>query len=170
MGAQSTTAPVQAFLGLGSNIGDRRGHLQRAIEALNDADVGVVAVSSVYETAPVGGVEQDAFLNIVVEVETTLGPDDLLRRCHELEQAAQRVRDVRWGPRTLDVDILLYSDRRIDTPDLTVPHPRMTERNFVMVPLLELDPARADHPLLADYDPGSAIGDVRAVGSLWSTQ
>lgn len=157
---------MRAFLGLGSNIGDRNAHLRKAVDDLD----GVVAVSSVYETEPVGGVEQDAFHNIVVELATTLGPEALLRRCQDLEQEARRVRLVRWGPRTLDVDVLLYGDQRIDTPDLIVPHPRMTGRNFVMVPLLELDPTLRDHPLLASYDPDEAIGQVRAVGPLITTE
>ncbi len=161
--------PVRAFLGLGSNIGDRVGHLQRAVQRLcekEDGEIAVAAVSSVYETEPVGGVEQDAFLNIVIELETTLEPLDLLAVCHELEQEAHRTREIRWGPRTLDVDVLLYGDRQIDTPDLIVPHPRMTERNFVMIPVLELDPTLVDDPLLAAYDPDEAVGDVQAIGHL----
>ncbi|MDH4277674.1 MAG: 2-amino-4-hydroxy-6-hydroxymethyldihydropteridine diphosphokinase [Acidimicrobiia bacterium] len=166
LGETSSVTPIRAFLGLGSNVGDRLDHLRRAVGGLDDATTAVVAVSSVYETEPVGGVEQDAFHNIVVEVRTELSADALLRRCWELEQRARRVRLVRWGPRTLDVDVLLYGDHQIDTPDLTVPHPRMTERNFVMVPLLELDPSLQDHPLLAAYDPDLAIGEVRAIGAL----
>lgn len=162
MGETADTRIVRAFLGLGSNVGDRGAHLRRAVDGLD----GVVAVSNVYETEPVGGVEQDTFLNIVVELETALGPEALLRRCQELEREARRVRLVRWGPRTLDVDVLLYGDRRIDTVDLIVPHPRMTERNFVMVPLLELDPGLVEHPLLATYEPEEAIGEVRAIGPL----
>ncbi len=166
MGETAATEVVRAFLGLGSNIGDRSAHHRRAVDGLD----GVVAVSDVYETEPIGGVEQDAFHNVVVELETTLAPHALLHRCQELERDARRVRLVRWGPRTLDVDVLLYGDRRIDTPDLVVPHPRMTERNFVMVPLLELDPGLAGHRLLADYDPEKAIGAVRAIGPLLPTE
>lgn len=162
MGEPADTDLARVFLGLGSNIGDRSAHLRRALDGLD----GVVAVSNVYETEPVGGVEQDAFHNVVVELHTALSPEALLRRCQELERAARRVRLVRWGPRTLDVDVLLYGDRRIGTSDLIVPHPRMTERNFVMVPLLELDPGLRDHPLLSGYDPDDAIGEVRAIGPL----
>lgn len=151
-----------AYLGLGSNLGDRREILRRAVGALDE----VTVVSPVYETDPVGGVEQEAFYNIVVEVETRLDPHELLARCLELEQVERRVRTIRWGPRTLDVDVLLYGDRRINTPDLVVPHPRMHERNFVMVPLLDIDPELVGHPLLAGYDPVSAIGEVRKVGPL----
>lgn len=162
MDPPADTTPVRAFLSLGSNIGDRLAHLRTAVGRLD----GVVAVSAVYETEPVGGVVQDEFYNIVVELETDKSPEALLRHCQELERAAQRVRLVRWGPRTLDVDILLYGERRIDSPDLVVPHPRMTERNFVMVPLLELDPSLQSHPLLAAYDPAAAIGEVRSIGPL----
>ncbi len=156
------TGTTTAYLGLGSNLGDRREILRRAAGALDE----VTVVSPVYETDPVGGVEQEAFYNIVVEVETRLNPHELLARCQELERAEGRVRTVRWGPRTLDVDLLLYGDRRIDTPDLVVPHPRMHERNFVMVPLLDIDPALVGHRLLAGYDPATAIGEVRKVGPL----
>jgi len=166
VGETPPAAPVRAFLGLGSNVGDRLAHLRRAVAGLGDGFTKVVAVSSVYETEPVGGVDQDAFYNIVVELDTGLTAEALLRRCWELEREARRVRLVRWGPRTLDVDVLLYGDRRIDTPDLIVPHPRLTERNFVMVPLLELDPGLGDHPLLAGYDPDAAVGEVRAIGTL----
>lgn len=127
---------MRAFLGLGSNIGDRHGHLRRAIESL----AGVRAVSDVYETDPVGGPAQDRYLNVVVELDTTLGARDLLGVCRRLEAAAGRVRDVRWGPRTLDVDILWIDDVHVDDDDLQVPHPRMWERRFVLAPLRELAP------------------------------
>ena len=166
MGERPVNTPVRAFLGLGSNVGDRTANLQNAVEGLD----GVVAISQIYETEPVGGVEQNAFHNIVVELATMLTAEDLLLRCHELERAARRVREVRWGPRTLDVDVLLYGDHRVETPDLIVPHPRMTDRNFVMVPLLELDPTLADHPLLGAYDPDEAIGAVSPIGHLPVTQ
>ncbi len=154
--------PVQAFLGLGSNLGDRRATLIEAVGEVYE----VVAVSPLYETEPVGGVEQDAFYNIVVELETTRTPLELLDLCHELEQAQGRVRDVRWGPRTLDVDVLLYADQRVDEPNLTVPHPRMVERNFVMAPLLDLAPGLIDSPLLVGYDPETAVGTVANIGPL----
>jgi 2-amino-4-hydroxy-6-hydroxymethyldihydropteridine diphosphokinase len=160
--AGSADSPVRAFLGLGSNIGDRRGTLRQAVAAIPD----VVAVSSLYETEPVGGVEQDAFYNIVVEVATSLSPRELLALCRSLEREAGRRRIVRWGPRTLDVDVLLYGSAQIDDPELVVPHPRMTERNFVMVPLLEIAPDLATHRLLAGYNPASSIGDVTSIGSL----
>ena len=131
---------VRAFLALGSNLGDRRAHLRTAVESLE----GVVAVSGVYETDPVGGPAQGPYLNCVVELETTLEAEDLLDLCQSLERAAQRRRSVRWGPRTLDVDVLLYGEAVIDTPRLTVPHPRMWERRFVLEPLADLAPELID--------------------------
>lgn len=160
--APTPDAVTTAYLGLGSNMGDSRAILRRAVGAMPD----VIAVSPVYETEPVGGVEQGVFQNIVVEVETILGPKELLARCLELEQAEGRTRTIRWGPRTLDIDVLLYGRERLDLPDLMVPHPRMHERNFVMVPLLDLDPTLADSPLLSGYDPALAIGTVQKVGAL----
>jgi len=105
--------------------------------------VRVVAVSSVYETEPVGGPEQPEFLNAVVAVDTPLSPHSLLALAQRLEAAAQRVRAERWGPRTLDVDVLLVGDDEVCTPDLEIPHPRMWERGFVMAPLAELAPELA---------------------------
>ncbi len=132
----------RAHLGVGSNLGERLAYLQLAVDELAKADgVTVVGVSPVYETAPVGGPEQPDYLNAVVAVDTTLTARELLRVAQGIEAEAERVRTVRWGPRTLDVDLLLVGDERIDDPDLVVPHPRMTERAFVMVPLADLDPA-----------------------------
>ena len=128
---------MRAFLGLGSNLGERREYLRAAVDALGSM---VTGVSPVYETDAVGGPSQGPFLNLVVEVETDLSPEGLLDLCHRLEQEAERVRTVRWGPRTLDVDILLIEGRTVDRPDLQVPHPRMTERRFVMAPLADLAP------------------------------
>lgn len=128
---------TRAFLALGSNLGDRWGYLRAAVAALPD----VVAVSPVYETAPVGGPDgQGAFLNCVVELDTERSPRELLELCRRLEADAERVRVERWGPRTLDVDVLLVGDQRVDEPDLVVPHPRMWERSFVLVPLHDLAP------------------------------
>jgi 2-amino-4-hydroxy-6-hydroxymethyldihydropteridine diphosphokinase len=135
---------VRAYLGLGSNLGDRDGLLQQAVDGLaRFPDVRVVAVSPVYETDPVGGPEQPEYLNAVVAIESDASPRRLLEVAHEVETAAHRVRAERWGPRTLDVDVLLVGDLRVDEPDLVVPHPRMWERAFVMVPLADLDPAFA---------------------------
>jgi 2-amino-4-hydroxy-6-hydroxymethyldihydropteridine diphosphokinase len=132
---------VFAFLGLGSNIGDRLGHLQLGVDRLDaERRIRVDAVSSIYQTAPVGGPLQDCFYNMAVRVATTASPRGLLAACQRAERAAGRVRTVRWGPRTLDVDVLLYGDRRIDTRRLVVPHPRLTERAFALVPLIEVAP------------------------------
>ncbi len=149
---------MRAFLGLGSNIGDRRRLLREAVGAMPD----VVAVSPVYETDPVGGPAQDDYFNIVVEVDTLLSPRELLARCQELEQAADRRRIIRWGPRTLDVDVVWIEGHEIDDDDYEVPHPRAHQRNFVMVPLLAIDPGFE----LDGYDPDEAIGVVRPIGPL----
>ena len=149
---------MRAFLGLGSNMGDRRETLRAAVAAMPD----LVAVSPVYETEPVGGPEQESFYNIVVELDTERTPRQLLEVCRELEAAAGRVRKIRWGPRTLDVDVLLVGDLTVAEDDLTVPHPRMHQRNFVMVPLLDLYP-EVEVP---GYDPAAAFGDVENIGSL----
>ena len=139
----SSGAPTRrAYLGIGTNLGDRLAYLQLAVDALAAAeDVHFVAVSPVYETAPVGGPEQPDYLNAVVAVDTPLTPRALLRLAQAIEADADRVRTVRWGPRTLDVDVLVVGDEHVDEPDLVVPHPRMTERAFVLVPLADLDPA-----------------------------
>ena len=130
----------RVFLGLGSNLGDRLAFLQGAVDALAAHDrIEVVAASGVYETDPVGGPPQDRYLNAVVEVRTDLAPLELLEVAQGVERAAGRERGVRFGPRTLDVDILCYGQRRIRHPRLEVPHPRMGERAFVLVPLAELD-------------------------------
>lgn len=131
----------RAYLALGSNLGDRLAHLQDAVDALVGADdVEVTAISRVYETAPVGGPVQDAFLNAVVATETALDPYALLALAQRIERDAQRVRVQRWGPRTLDVDVLLYDELRLDDPELTLPHPRMWERGFVLAPLRDVAP------------------------------
>lgn len=129
----------RVVLSIGSNLGDRMGHLQGAIDALAER-VQVVAVSGVYETAPVGGPDQDDFLNAVVLVDSARPPGDLLGICQGIEAAHDRVREVRWGPRTLDVDIIAIEAIALDDPDLTIPHPRAHERAFVCVPWLDVDP------------------------------
>jgi 2-amino-4-hydroxy-6-hydroxymethyldihydropteridine diphosphokinase len=151
IGVPARSTVRRAYLGLGSNLGDRAARLQAAVDGLAAADgVTVVAVSPVYETDPVGGPEQPEYLNAVVAVDTDSTPRELLALAQRLEGAAGRVRDERWGPRTLDVDVLLVGDEEVDEPDLTVPHPRMYERAFVMVPLAELD------PMLAPWVPDEA--------------
>lgn len=127
---------ARAFLGLGSNLGDRERYLRRAVDAMDD----VVATSGLYETEAVGGPDQGAFLNVVVQLETDMTGRELLGLCRRLEGEAERVREVRWGPRTLDVDVLWIDGVTVREPDLIVPHPRMRDRAFVMVPLGELAP------------------------------
>lgn len=130
---------MHAFLGLGSNIGDRLATLQRALDLLaGEQGVRVRRSSRVWETDPVGGPEQDDFLNVVLEVDTDLAPHDLLAACSRVESQLGRARDIHWGPRTIDIDILLIDDLVIADEVLTVPHPRMHERAFVLLPLLEL--------------------------------
>jgi 2-amino-4-hydroxy-6-hydroxymethyldihydropteridine diphosphokinase len=132
---------VRAYLGLGSNLGDRRAHLEGAVQGLAAApEVILVAVSPVYETTPVGGPPQGDYLNAVVALDTDLDARGLLGLAQELERRAHRVRGERFGPRTLDVDVLLVGDERVDEPDLQVPHPRLAERGFVLAPLADLDP------------------------------
>jgi 2-amino-4-hydroxy-6-hydroxymethyldihydropteridine diphosphokinase len=127
-----------AVLGLGANLGERLDALQRAVDLL-DAEPGIVVgrSSRIWETAPVGPQQPD-FLNAVVEIETSLEPLEVLAACQRAEQALGRTREVRWGPRTLDVDVLFYGDVAVDLPELVVPHPRLTERAFVILPLLDL--------------------------------
>ena len=143
---------MRAFLALGSNLGEREALLRQAVASIP----GLVAVSPVYETDPVGGPEQGAFLNCVVELDTDRSPRELLELCRELEADAERVRIERWGPRTLDVDVLLVGDLRVDEPDLEVPHPRMWQRRFVLAPLADLAPDLVSPAALA-----AAEGDVR---------
>jgi 2-amino-4-hydroxy-6-hydroxymethyldihydropteridine diphosphokinase len=131
-----------AFIGIGSNLGDREANLGQAIELLSAEDgIEVVAVSEIRETDPVGPVEQGPFLNGAVKLDTSLGPRELLDRLLSLENRLGRVRSERWGPRTIDLDLLLYGGERVDEPGLTVPHPRLHERRFALEPLLDLDPA-----------------------------
>jgi 2-amino-4-hydroxy-6-hydroxymethyldihydropteridine diphosphokinase len=133
----------RAYLGLGSNLGDRAAHLQFALEGLADRAGRVVAISPVYETDPVGGPPQPDFLNAVVAVETSLSPRELLRVAKALEAAAGREPPEpgrRWEPRPLDIDILMVGDERSDEPDLVVPHPRIHQRAFVLAPLADVAP------------------------------
>lgn len=127
---------------IGSNVGDRLAHLQSAVDAIAAADGGmVVAVSPVYETAPWGPVDQDDFLNAIVVSDSTATPDELLALAAAIEHAAARTRPVRWGPRTLDVDLVVVGDEQRSTPELTLPHPRAAERAFVLVPWADVEPA-----------------------------
>jgi len=153
--------PWRAFIGLGSNLGDRRALLRQAVDGLRAAG-DVTGVSPLYETAPVGGpADQGPYLNLVVELSTSDPPRRLLQRCHALEGAANRVRTVRWGPRTLDADVLWVEGWQVDEDDLTVPHPRLWERRFVVQPLADLAP-----DLVTSAQLRGSGGEVTAVGSL----
>jgi len=130
-----------AFLGLGSNLGDRRGHLAGALRRFAaDPAIRVILGSSVYETKPVGVTDQPDFLNLVLRIETSHSPSELLARCLGAEQELGRERRERWGPRTIDLDVLLYDEVRSTDGHLLLPHPRMTGRGFVMIPLAEIAP------------------------------
>jgi 2-amino-4-hydroxy-6-hydroxymethyldihydropteridine diphosphokinase len=132
---------VTAYVGLGSNLGDRHERIEAALAAMRALPDTTVAVqSSLYETEPVGVVDQPWFLNGAARLETALAPERLLWNLRRIESALGRVRTRAKGPRTIDLDLLLYGDRVIDTPDLTVPHPELERRAFVLVPLVELDP------------------------------
>ncbi len=158
MTAPVDASPVRTFLSIGSNLGDRRQHLTDAVDSLPD----VVAVSPVYETDPVGGPGgQDQYLNIVVELHTAIAPRALLSICHRIEANAQRVRAERWGPRTLDVDIVWMDGVEMDDEALTIPHPRWKERRFVLAPLRDLAPDLVD-----ERDLQLADGTVRRVEDL----
>ena len=127
-------------LSLGSNVGDRMANLQLGINVLAAGDLACLAVSGVFETDPVGGPEQDDYLNVVLLAASSLPARDILGLCAAAEMAAGRERTLRWGPRTLDADIIVYGDEVSSDPELTLPHPRAHERAFVLVPWLEVDP------------------------------
>lgn len=135
---------VKVYLGLGSNLGDRAANLREAIRRLTEK-VTIQSVSSLYETEPWGVSDQSAFLNAACGGETNLSPQDLLRFTQSIERQMGRVPIRRWGPRLIDLDILLYGDWILNTPDLTLPHPRLTQRRFVLVPLAEIA-AEVIHP------------------------
>ena len=144
-----------AFLGLGSNLGDRLTNLQGAVDLLQgEPGLQVTASSRVWETVPVGGPPQPDYLNAVIRVETDLSARDLLDAAHRVEARLGRVRKERWGARSIDVDLLLFDEESIDEDDLVVPHPRMHQRAFVLLPLLEL----ASDPILPD---GTRLKDLR---------
>jgi 2-amino-4-hydroxy-6-hydroxymethyldihydropteridine diphosphokinase len=135
-----------SYIGIGSNVGDRVDFSRRAVTELEGVEgVGVSATSSLYETSPVGGPPQRSFVNMVVRIETGIGPRALLEACQAIElRLGREPASIRWGPRVVDLDVLTYADEKLNEPDLEVPHPRMTERRFVLIPLLEIDPDAAD--------------------------
>lgn len=160
----------EAYIALGSNVGDREELLRDALDLLDShPGIAVVRASAVYETAPVGYTDQPAFLNMAAAVRTSLAPLELLRAMLAMEQQLGRTRDIRWGPRTIDLDLLLYGDIAMDIEELTLPHPRMMERAFVLVPLGDV--LREDHGL---YQTTTAISQRalldRGEGiALWNT-
>lgn len=130
----------KAYLGIGTNIGNREENLKNALLSLNLLPTTkVTAISSVYETAPVGYAEQNDFLNIAVEIETELTAQNILGACLGIEAGLGRIRNIKNGPRIIDIDLLLYEDEKYNTPSLILPHPRMFEREFVIRPLLDID-------------------------------
>jgi len=158
----------RAYIGMGSNVGDRLENLKAAAMSLSAAlpEMVLIARSGVYGSEPVGMTDQPDFLNAVVAIETTLDPYKLLSFLHDIEITRGRQRITRWGPRTLDLDILLFADVAQDDPDLTLPHPRLTERRFVLEPLLEIAPEAKlpdGTPLRSVLD---ALGDEQAT---WRT-
>lgn len=137
-----------AYIALGSNLGDRKGFLDMAAASLSSSeDCRVVKIADYIETEPYGGVEQDDFLNSALELKTLLSPTALLDRLHHIENEAQRERTVHWGPRTLDLDILLYDDIVMDTPDLVIPHKELRMRDFVLSPMVQIAPY-VRHPIV----------------------
>ena len=132
---------ARAYLGLGSNLGDKPGMLQEALRRLDEAaGVKVVACSGFYRTPPWGKTDQDWFLNAAAAVETDLSPHDLLGVCLSVERSLGRVRDEKWGPRLIDIDVLVYDGRHVSDETLTLPHPHLAQRAFVLVPLAEIAP------------------------------
>ena len=150
------------YLGLGSNLGNKWAYLKQAVCNLPD----VQEVSPVYETAPVGGPDQDSYLNCVVQLNTDLTGRRLLEECQKQERFAARVREERWGPRTLDVDLLWIVGEEIEDPDLIVPHPRMKDRGFVLIPLRDLDSTLVDSFKDSEEVIASSINSVTKVGLL----
>jgi len=134
------------FLSLGTNMGDRQQNLQKAINATRQLPISINQLSPVYSTAAWGKHDQDMFLNQVIRIETVLEPNDLLHALLNIEHDLGRLRSEKWGPRVIDIDILLYGQRVVHTDNLIVPHPRMTERKFVLVPLNDIAPS-AIHPV-----------------------
>ncbi len=136
---------TDVWIGIGSNVGERARFVRRAVLELDAAGVQTTGTSSLYETEPIGGPPQRSFVNVVVRGSTELDARALLGACKDIEHRLGRdENEMRWGPRVIDLDILMYGDEKISEPDLEIPHPRLRERNFVLIPLLEIDPDATD--------------------------
>jgi 2-amino-4-hydroxy-6-hydroxymethyldihydropteridine diphosphokinase len=161
----------EAYVALGANLGDRETSLREALRRLaDDPELEVRSISSVYETAPVGFTDQPSFLNMAVCLGTDLEPIELLRRLLAIEQEMGRVRDVRWGPRNIDLDLLVYGEMSMETPELTLPHPRMGQRAFVLVPLWDIWPKQASFPWEAELAAFSLLEEGIKRWAQWSGQ
>lgn len=161
---------TRAFIGLGGNLGDPRAAMRSALRLIGrDAQTEIVAVSSLYRTPPWGKIDQPDFLNAVAELRTRLAPRVLLDLCLSVEAELHRVRKERWGPRSIDLDLLVYGNRDIDEEGLTVPHPRMLERAFVLVPLAEIAPGLevGGDTIAQHLARVGAAGIVREAGPKW---
>lgn len=160
-----------AFIAMGTNLEDRMGFLRQGVVALTHLSKNPIRVSSIYETDPVGYLQQPRFLNMVARIEVAVSPRVLLAQLHGIEARSGRIREVRYGPRTLDLDILLYDDDYICFGDLQIPHPRMWDRAFVLAPLAELAPSRRGPGGLTIQQFASLERHkegIQHVGSLWS--
>lgn len=158
------------YLSIGTNMGDRFENLQLAVKLLMDkAEIDIVHTSSVYETAAVGYNDQADFLNIAVHIKTSYSSSEMLKICQWVENELGRVREFRWGPRIIDLDILLYNHENIETESLIVPHPRMYERAFVLVPLIEIAPAPIGKQLKKAHDIMQQIDCEEEGVTLWQT-
>jgi 2-amino-4-hydroxy-6-hydroxymethyldihydropteridine diphosphokinase len=169
---------LSVFLGLGSNIGNREIHLEEALAKIYENEkICIDHLSSLYESEPWGEKDQDSFLNQVVEIKTHLEPRELLAGCQQIEKGMGKKQSFRWGPRIIDIDLLLYNNRIIEEKMLQIPHPRLTQRRFVLVPLVEIAPSvfipgfgkTALQTLLSCRDPGSVVlykkrsGNIRRI-------
>ncbi|MGE7093917.1 2-amino-4-hydroxy-6-hydroxymethyldihydropteridine diphosphokinase [Lysinibacillus sp. NPDC048646] len=156
------------FLSIGTNIGERYDNLQQAIKLLMEKEkIEVVRISSIYETAAVGFTDQADFLNIAVSIKTSYSPSEMLGICQSVENELGRVREFRWGPRIIDLDILLYNHENIETENLIVPHPRMYERAFVLVPLIEITPTPVGEQLQLAHDTLKQLNCENEGVTLW---
>jgi 2-amino-4-hydroxy-6-hydroxymethyldihydropteridine diphosphokinase len=159
---------IESFIGIGSNVGDRAAFVRSAVAHLNSSDgLEVTAASSLYETSPIGGPPQRSYVNMVVRVRTSLDHRGLLDLTQSIEQRLGREEsEIRWGPRVVDLDVLTFDNTKISEPDLEIPHPRLTQRRFALIPLLEIDPEAADPwgtPYAGALD--EAEGDVELLAS-----